>query len=304
MATLDVSAVDDQEKYSDGPSEQKLLELFNERDVDSRIAELLGEDVEWELLYHLSPRRRRLLDWYPFKTDARLLEVGAGCGALTGLFAERVAHVTAVELTKQRAELVTLRHRERKNVDVFAGNLTRLKFAAQFDYVSCVGVLEYAGRFVTAPNPYLRLLEMLRAQLSNDGVLILAIENRFGLKYWAGAREDHTGRHFDSLSGYPWHDGVRTFGRSELIELLKSAGFNRHEFYYPMPDYKFPEEIFSDRYRPAAQHGVKPSLFPSPDMSKARDYLFDEKLVIDGLTENNLFPDFANSFLVFASGAR
>ena len=36
---------------------------------------------------------------------------------------------------------------------------------------------------------------------------MLAIENRMGLKYLNGAREDHSGRAFEGIQGYPWGAG-------------------------------------------------------------------------------------------------
>ena len=82
--------------------------------------------------------------------------------------------------------------------------------------------------------------------------MIIAIENKFGLKYWAGAREDHTGRNFDSIEDYPNDKGIQTFGKHELTELLKSVGFSNTEYYYPMPDYKLPKIVYSDDYLPDA----------------------------------------------------
>ena len=44
----------------------------------------------------------------------------------------------------------------------------------------------------------------------------IAIENKFGIKYWAGATEDHTGRIFDGIQGYGGVERVRTFSRYAL----------------------------------------------------------------------------------------
>ena len=30
----------------------------------------------------------------------------------------------------------------------------------------------------------------------------MAIENKLGLKYWSGCKEDHTGRYFEGVSKY------------------------------------------------------------------------------------------------------
>lgn len=84
------------------------------------------------------------------------------------------------------------------------------------------------------------------AYLKPEGRLLIAIENRLGLKYFAGAPEDHTDLHFFGINGYPGNQSVRTFSKNELGELLENSGFPFLRFYYPYPDYKFPTEIFTD----------------------------------------------------------
>ena len=92
----------------------------------------------------------------------------------------------------------------------------------------------------------LDFLRIISKHLKPDGKIILAIENRLGLKYFAGAPEDHTDLHFFGINGYPGNQSVRTFSKNELGELLENSGFPFLRFYYPYPDYKFPTEIFTD----------------------------------------------------------
>ena len=44
------------------------------------------------------------------------------------------------------------------------------------------------------------------------------------MKYFAGCREDHVGRAFEGIEGYPGTDSVRTFSRAELERLLDGRG--------------------------------------------------------------------------------
>lgn len=287
--------------YSDGEElEGMILELLLGDDAAGRIGELLAGNPSWPVYYHFTPVRQNLLSWYPFRADGSLLEVGSGMGALTGLFCEKLAQVTAVELTSRRAEITAWRHRERENLTAIAGNIDGIDLDDRFDYVTSIGVLEYAGKYSASDNPFRDFLARLKSFLRPGGTLVLALENKFGFKYWSGAREDHTGRLFESLEGYPYQDDVRTFSRGELEELLEEAGFPRTEFYYPQPDFKLPREIFSDRYLPTPRHGIRPGLLPYVDHSQDREHLFNEQLVMDNIIADGAFPFFANSFLVFA----
>jgi SAM-dependent methyltransferase len=287
-------------EYSDGSVEDELLKLFSSPDSAARVEKILAAGPTWEQLYHLSPIRENLLDWYPFKQGASLLEVGAGCGALTGLFCRLGLQVTAVELSKRRAEIIRRRHGHLRNLEVLDGNIHVQSISRKFEYVTSVGVLEYAARFTNARDPYVAMLQQLQSNLELDGTLVLAIENRLGLKYWSGAGEDHTNLLFESIADYPSNPKIKTFGRFELEQLLGSVGFNNVQFYYPLPDYKTPNEIFSDAYLPSSLHPIRSGNLPTPDLAHGRVNFFDERRAVESLVANKLFPHFANSFLVFA----
>ena len=289
---LNLNYYNGEDLYSDGEVEDELLQITKNH---KSFHNILKANSSWPILYHLSPLRANLLEWYPFNESASLLEIGAGCGALTGLLSEKVSQVTAVELSKKRAEILSSRYEDRENIEVFVGNFEDIHFDQKFDYVTLIGVLEYSGKYGDGPSPYLDFLKKAKSMLSPNGTLIIAIENKYGLKYWAGASEDHTGRLFDSIEHYLGNDDVRTFSKKEIEELLRNAGFSNNEFYYPMPDYKLPSQIFSDSYLP------KPGdLKVSPNFDRDRLLLFNEKIAFDNIIQNEIFPFFSNSFLIFS----
>lgn len=280
--------------YSDGDQvEEDILTVVREgRDV----TDVLVRDRRWPVLYHLSPERRNLLEWFPFAPGASLLELGAGCGALTGLFCEKLGRVVAVELSERRSAVIRARFGMFPNLTVLAGNLMEAPITGMFDYVTAIGVLEYARAFIPGPDPYGAFLGRAARHLAPSGTLLLALENKFGLKYFAGAREDHTGRPFESLEGYPHPDPVETFSRSEIADLLARHGFSDQTFYYPHPDYKLPVEIFSDNYLP----DVHAKLDASLNLDQDRFRCFDEKLAMANIIRSGAFTFFANSFLIAA----
>lgn len=284
-------------EYSDGDRIENLLLEIVENGIDYSGSEY--QQFSWPLRYHLNIERHNLLKWFDFDSNKTLLEVGAGCGAMTGLFCEELKNVVAVEPSSRRAKILKTRHNKYTNLEVIVSRIQDLKFNDKFDYVTSIGVMEYSGTYGEGDNPYLKFLERLRSFLKKDGQLILAIENKLGIKYWAGAPEDHTGRYFDSIENYPGNDSVKTFSKKELIELLSQAGFKDTTFYYPFPDYKFCYEIFSDENLPNDNLDMNPGLFPSFHPN-GREILFNEYLALTELRKNNLFDVFSNSFLVFA----
>ncbi|MBN2357275.1 class I SAM-dependent methyltransferase [candidate division KSB1 bacterium] len=281
-----------QDAYSDGAIEEDLLQIVQNH---VNVHEVLTKDHRWPILYHLSPQRRNLLEWYPFKPTASLLEIGAGCGALTGLFCEKVKHVTAIELSKRRATIIQERcHTE--NLEIVVGNFQDMTFKKRFDYVTLIGVLEYTKRFFTSRQPYHDLFAKIQTWLKPQGTLVIALENKLGLKYFAGAPEDHTGAIFKGIEGYPGVDGIETFGKHEITELLQQHRFTNLKFYYPYPDYKLPIELYSDEYLPTPAT----VLFEAPNYDTDRYQLFREQLAFGQIIRNRQFDLFANSYLIFA----
>ncbi|OOC63690.1 class I SAM-dependent methyltransferase [Paenibacillus ihbetae] len=279
--------------YSDGEIEDVIFDIVSNNKLD--IDEIIKKSNKWEILYHLSPLRRNLLEWINISEYNDALEVGSGCGALTGLLCENVSRVTGIELSKRRAEIVLKRCEKFNNLEMIVGNLLDIPLPAEsFDLITLVGVLEYAGKFSEGNFPYESLLSYLFQLMQRNGKLVIAIENKFGLKYWAGAREDHTSRFFDSLENYNFNGSIRTFSKFELEDLLRKTGFNKISFYYPFPDYKLPTHIFSEDFLPT--DGFFGDNSPNYDMDRVQ--LFNEPLVLDNLITNKQFSFFANSFLI------
>ena len=147
--------------YSDGPVEKELYYGFKDNpnygDIDNGYS-----FPSWAHEYHLSPVRRNLLEWFPFNPDGCALEVGAGCGALTGLLCRKLKHVTALEYSRQRASVIAQRHSTNSNLDVVVGGFQDFETQNRFDYITVIGVLEYAGKFYGGRNPYESFLSRSR----------------------------------------------------------------------------------------------------------------------------------------------
>ena len=293
MAILDTTFYQGTDRYSDGDeAENRILEIVK---AGKTLNDLKTEEVSWPTLYHLSPVRENICNWYPFRKDGRILEIGAGCGAITGALCRSGAEVCCVDLSLRRSTINYERHKDFENLHLHVGNLNEIVFEEPFDYVIVNGVLEYAGLFTEGEEPFRTFLENIRKYLKADGKLLVAIENRFGLKYFAGAEEDHLGKAYAGIRGYEGEKRIRTFSKSELMQLLTESGFGYTRFYYPYPDYKFPLEIFTDETLKTQHYGKPYQVF-----DKERIVLFAEEQVASVLAEDGAAAALANSFLVEA----
>lgn len=287
-------------EYSDGEAEDLLLDIFKSKDPQKQIDKILKANDSWPMVYHLSPLRRNILSWYEFEDGAEILEIGAGPGAITSALVNKNVKVTAIELSEQRATINAHKHKDFDNLNIIVGNLEKLSTTKKFDYVVCVGVLEYAGSYFSAEKPYEHFLNQLKKSLKPGGKLLLAIENKFGLKYWAGIPEDHTGRPHDSIQDYAGSPKkVRTFAKQELTGLLEETGFKNSRFYFPHPDYKLPTIVYSDDFYPGNGTEFPIGSLPSNDYTgQEKSPNFHETLAMLSVEKSNLYPEFANSFLV------
>nr|WP_295234126.1 methyltransferase [uncultured Brevundimonas sp.] len=299
------SEIDDNYTYSDGREiEENILSILkNAKDLSSLSVELQKKIIDWPTSYYLSPRRANLLRPVESLLQGRVLEVGAGCGALTRYLGEVAQDVVAIEGSAARASAAVERVRDLKNSTVVRGLIQDFRCDQPFDAVICVGVLEYARVYVDSPDPELTLLNMMRSNLTPNGVLVLAIENQLGLKYFSGSLEDHYGAPFFGVNDSYRRDGVTTFGRVELSKLLREAGFESLEVLAPLPDYKLPVSVVRADADPVFED-VKSRLLEqsvSADQQNAAHPTFSLERAWPVVNRNGLLPDLANSFLLVAS---
>ena len=280
--------------YCDGEVEDELLKIVTEHTEDE-YEKIIAQRRKWPILYHLSKQRESILEWLEFKENAAILEIGSGCGAVTGCLSRKSGHLTCVELSKKRSIINATRNRDKKNIEIYVGNYSDIApNLPQYDIITLIGVLEYGKLYIDSDEPYKAFLTQIKQHLKPGGKVVIAIENRLGLKYWAGCKEDHTGRYYDSVENYPEDNGIRTFSRKELLELLNSVGFTKNNIYYPYPDYKLATTVYSDKYLP--KKGELNNNLRNFDSDRL--LTFDEKRAFDSIIENGLFRDFSNSFLV------
>jgi len=286
--------------YSDG-AEERVYDLIRDAaDLSSMSDELAAQATSWAERYHLATSRANLLRPFALPGDAVVLEVGAGCGAITRYLGERCGWVDALEPVLSRARAARARVRDLSNVEVFVGSLDDLPAVPSYDLVVVVGVLEYVGEGSADLGPQHTFLRQIEGLLRPGGSLLLAIENKLGVKYLAGAGEDHTGRIYDSVENYPAGTIARTFSRSELTGLLESAGL-APSFYSAFPDYKLPRAVLSDAlFASVPPLAWRIPQFPSPDRVGRWSRALNEERLWRALVQDGLGQNFGNSFVVVA----
>lgn len=288
---LDYSDYTGKDQYSDGAIEDYILTCVQE----NRKEEILKTNTNWAVLYHLSDMRENLLEAISFPENSNVLEIGSGCGALTGLLAKKAKKVTCVELSKKRSEINAVRNQYFKNIEIKVGNFQKIeKKLKKYDVITLIGVWEYSILYIEHTEPYEEMLRLAQKHLNEGGIILVAIENKMGMKYWNGAVEDHTGKQYSGLNDYFENEKVRTFSKTEIETILKKLHLHDYRFFYPSPDYKIANEVYSDEYLPK----VGDIRTFKKNYSDVQFYNFNDAIVNDQICFDGMFPYFSNSFLV------
>ena len=287
---LDYTWYDDNDKYSDGDEvEDFILDVIKNK---KPVRDILCRDKRWPVLYHLTPGRTVIVEPMQIERNDNVLEIGAGMGALTGALADRAKKVDCIELSLKRSMVNAYRNDQYNNINIIVGNFEKIEFKEKYNVVTLIGVLEYAGLYIhNSSDPARELLNRIRDLMIEEGRLYIAIENRLGMKYFAGCAEDHFANSYVGIEGYFPNSRIRTYSKAELSDLLRQSGFDDFEFYYPMPDYKLPSVIYSEKSLNVS------AIPPVANYDLHRFRVFDEQRAIQAVSREE-FGVFANSFLV------
>lgn len=291
--------------YNDGDAAENYIyeSILNSTDLSVGSSELISKIRDWPSYYHFTDLRVNLFRPFLDKIKNKdILELGSGCGALTRYLAENARSLFCVEGSQRRAKITAARCRGLDNVRIYNDNFQTLTLNKKFDVVTMIGVLEYSQIFIGGKDPIKSAIINAKRFLKPDGVLIVAIENKLGLKYFAGAYEDHIGIPFYGVEGLYGKNEAITFGRKELDTILSDAGFSNNKFYYPYPDYKVPSVLLSSTvfsmYKDLACNLL--SGIYAENQAAQYNRMISEGAAQQELIVNGLAEDFANSFLIFS----
>lgn len=297
MAILNMQFIKKGMVQNEISSFDKHIVAYIDKQPCTKYDELISQDKDYQTFCELSELRTGIISWYDWKPEARALEIGAGFGALTGQLCKSCSHVTVTEENLFRAQAIEKRYHDYDNLEIYVGNVTDMVFDNQFDYILMIGNLEWVGGGSTKHEPYIQYLKEIKKLLSSDGKILLAVENRLGLKYFCGAVDSHTNRAFDGLNHYVHGTKGYSFSKQEIDTIIQKSGFSYRKFYYPLPDYKLPQKIYTDEHLPDIHLEER----ITPYYVRNDTLIASEKELYRDIVENGVFPFFANSFLVECS---
>ena len=270
----------------------KYFNNYNQDDIN----ELLNNTQEVDNLLAFSSIRNNIINWYPFKEQASILEIGAGLGQITGELCKKAKRVVSVEFSQARGQAIAKRYENKENLEVIIGNLKDISFNEKFDYITLIGVLEYAPEIYKTEKPFLDLLNYVKSLLSENGKILVATDNKFAMRNWAVTEINEKNLGYNAVCSNKSLDKSQILSKNKIEALFRETGLNNTKFYYPLPDYKFTNVIFTDDFLP-----------DKTNLHRNMSLFYDDEIINfhenDGYLqlikeEKNLFKMYANSFFI------
>lgn len=201
----------------------------------------------------------------------KVLDMGAGLGAITFSLANAGFEVVAVDPVIERAIFLAIRRDQDRihSVQTACASALELPFPdGSFDIVIMNGVLEWLGLAETSISPdkvQKRALQNVFNVLKPAGILYMAIENRISAIYFLGFKDPHSGLRFTTLMPRKMADwysllrlkiGYKTYIYSKFgyQKMLQKTGFKEISFFLPLPSYRNFEVIIPMHERKIAKY--------------------------------------------------
>ena len=253
---------------------EAVLEKINSNCVS--FADTLDTESNINTILALSEIRENLLNWYDFKSNCKILELNANYGELTGLLCDKAERVVSIESSKRYAELIKKRYENRDNLEIISGELQNIKIKESFDYIVIVGIANEIEKYI----------DFAKVHLKDDGKIFIAVNNKFGVKSWISLKE---GKNVVSNFNI-------AISESKIKEILELNNLN-FRFYYPLPDYKMPNIIYTKTYIPNLSNIDRDLIYKDEDVNFGEVDAYRTILSEDATK----FYDYANSFLIEVS---
>lgn len=291
----------------------KSVQHFSKNANDTSVNSSKSRKCENKMIgYHLNPDRDNILRSLHLGQNLNVLEIGCSGGILSRYLGDQGYHVTGIKTCQKCLDAARLR----------CSGLANVTFAADVDDIAAAFTQIYDLILLMLPLPELMAsimnteetrsathevvtcLQILKNRLSETGLLIIATDNRLGLKYWLGAKEEHYGKAYIGLLGYGASaQSPRLFCRNEWLDLLQQAQMPYYRFLYPFPDHQFSDLLLSEDFictDPNAHsllYRIRSKDWSTPEWRPEQD----EFLYWKSLHKSGLLQDFANSFLIIAA---
>lgn len=219
-----------------------------------------------------------IVKWYEFESDKNALIMGDETGKVTSYLSKKLKQVTVLEEKEEIYNNLVAEAMFSNNITVINKNILDTELQDKFQYIIILGTLQFKNN----DSKNIDILKKAKSYLNEAGTILLAVNNAVSLKFLSEL--DVNKSEIEGISKY------------RLEKILQNSGLLNYKFYYPLPDYKKANVIFTDDYMPSVI-GLERNLDLKEEIEKKN---FDDRRILSEIVENSNydFKYYCNSFLV------
>lgn len=218
--------------------------------------DMFFETYPWLYKIITDSNRSDFLFLLDLKKDYQALDIGAGWGQIS-IPLSRFCNVVSLESDLTKINIIKeIAHQEnRHNIQYVVSGLHDHIFEnEQFDLIILNGVLGFEDTPLDV-NDSIKTQQMFLKKIFNllkpNGELYIGTENKYGLKYLLGEKDDHSGledfTYLDDTSKNLFYSSVigkpltySIYDKKTYEKMLKDSGFENIQFFGNLPDFKLP----------------------------------------------------------------
>ena len=207
-----------------------------------RIDTLMQEDYFY--YKNMFYTREAIVHFIDIDKSQNVLEIGSGCGAITGKLCEKANKVTCIDVSKERSCVNAYRHKKLDNLSICVGDCECIleDMEDKFDVITLIGIMDENTEYKIKNNlDY--YISIVKNNLTPQGRLYVAVDNKLGIYYLSGGKRVNDRMYFQSVD---CADDVVRYTKSELKKIVLSQGMKITKWMYPYPDYIFPTKNYTD----------------------------------------------------------
>lgn len=214
----------------------------------------------------LSQFKKNIISWYPIEKGKSVLEIG-----------------NDEEIVKE------IKEKTEKYTSISVENILKQKNSNEkYDYIVLIGIFEKLSN----KQEIIKVLEVSKEILKENGKILLAMKNKFGMKYWAGDNIQKGEKPYVSIID----SKENLLGLTQIKNILNTLEL-KYKFYYPLPDYEITNVIFTNEFMPDNESiDARDLTFCNDDSTLFFSERDAYKQILN--TDKDKFPFFANSFFI------
>lgn len=227
---------------------------------------------------------KNILHWYPIKKGSNVLQIGYTSIDVIEELCDKSNKVTVIVKNEDEKTHI-LENVHKDNMDIIIEDV-KDELNEKFDYVTLIGNFDlYKNNINNVCNIFSDLIKNAKNYCKTDGIILIAIDNKFGMKYWTSLKADKN----------IICNQLNTLSKNVIESNLKENNLYNYKFYYALPDLNATNVIFTDEYLPNLENINRNFLYGDQEFEN-----FNETEAFCEILKENpeKFKFFANSFFI------